>query len=104
MGRSFANQAPNKESHPIHPIQELPGSALRAREMYGANYNRVVLELAKVPAFAKLIRNDTCDLGNWISNPVASAPLLRPSYDPAIERQLGNIIAQTLDLEEDWWV
>jgi hypothetical protein len=28
MGRSFANQAPNKESHPIHPIQELPGSAL----------------------------------------------------------------------------
>ena len=28
MGRSFANQAPTKESHPIHPIQELPGSAL----------------------------------------------------------------------------
>jgi hypothetical protein len=24
------NQAPNKESHPIHQIQELPGSALRA--------------------------------------------------------------------------
>src|SRR6478752_10198769 len=29
MGRSFANLAPNKESHPIHPTQELPGSALR---------------------------------------------------------------------------
>jgi hypothetical protein len=28
MGRSFANQAPNKESRPIHPTQELPGSAL----------------------------------------------------------------------------
>jgi hypothetical protein len=28
MGRSFANLAPNKESHPIHPTQELPGSAL----------------------------------------------------------------------------
>lgn len=27
MGRSFANQAP-KKSHPIHPTQELPGSAL----------------------------------------------------------------------------
>src|SRR5207342_636229 len=27
-GRSFANLAPNKESHPIHPTQELPGSAL----------------------------------------------------------------------------
>jgi hypothetical protein len=28
-GRSFANQAPTKESHLIHPTQELPGSALR---------------------------------------------------------------------------
>jgi hypothetical protein len=28
MERSFANQAPNKESHLIHPTQELPGSAL----------------------------------------------------------------------------
>jgi hypothetical protein len=27
-GRSLANQAPNKESHLIHPNQELPGSAL----------------------------------------------------------------------------
>jgi DNA-binding transcriptional LysR family regulator len=30
MERSFANQAPNKESHLIHPTQELPGSALRS--------------------------------------------------------------------------
>jgi hypothetical protein len=30
MRRSFAKQAPNNESHPILPIQELPGSALRA--------------------------------------------------------------------------
>jgi hypothetical protein len=28
MARSIANQAPNNESHPIHQIQELPGSAL----------------------------------------------------------------------------
>jgi hypothetical protein len=28
MGRSFANQAPNKESHLIHQTQELPGSVL----------------------------------------------------------------------------
>jgi hypothetical protein len=28
MERSFANQAPNKGSHLIHPTQELPGSAL----------------------------------------------------------------------------
>ncbi|MBV1698441.1 MAG: hypothetical protein KGQ47_08830, partial [Hyphomicrobiales bacterium] len=29
--RSPENQAPNKESHPIHPIQEVSGSALTAR-------------------------------------------------------------------------
>src|SRR4029434_4498516 len=29
IGRSPENQAPNKESHPIHQTQELPGSALR---------------------------------------------------------------------------
>jgi hypothetical protein len=28
MGRSYANQAPNKESQPTPSIQELPGSAL----------------------------------------------------------------------------
>ena len=27
-GRSFANQTPARESHPIHPTQQLPGSAL----------------------------------------------------------------------------
>jgi hypothetical protein len=32
MGRSFANQAPNKESHLIHLTQELPGSALRVAD------------------------------------------------------------------------
>jgi IS30 family transposase len=31
MGRSFANQAPNNEAHPIHPTQELLGSALRGK-------------------------------------------------------------------------
>ena len=30
MARSIANQAPNNESHPIHQIQELPGSALKS--------------------------------------------------------------------------
>src|SRR5262245_33917432 len=29
IGRSPENQAPNKESHPIHQTQELPGSALK---------------------------------------------------------------------------
>src|SRR5450830_1616238 len=30
IGRSSANQAPNTESQPIHPIQHLLGSALRS--------------------------------------------------------------------------
>src|SRR5262245_6166465 len=36
MGRSFANLAPNNESHPIHSTQELPGSALSLRSILAA--------------------------------------------------------------------
>jgi aspartyl-tRNA(Asn)/glutamyl-tRNA(Gln) amidotransferase subunit A len=41
MERSFANQAPNKESHLIHPTQELPGSALTASEGAALHLSRL---------------------------------------------------------------
>ena len=34
MGRSFANQAPNNESHPIHPTQEVSGSVSQIAARY----------------------------------------------------------------------
>jgi hypothetical protein len=41
MGRSFANQAPNNESHPIHSTQELPGSALKVPSRTSLFSNRL---------------------------------------------------------------
>lgn len=76
---------------------------LQCREIYGANYNRLTIELAQVPAWARFIKEAPSSLGNWISNPITKAPLPRPGYDAAIEEQLGRQIAATLDLDEDWW-
>jgi hypothetical protein len=77
---------------------------LRSREVYGVSYNRLILEFAKVRVFAKFIKDDQHDLGNWISNPATRSPLPRPAYDRAVETELGRLIASTLDLEEDWWL
>lgn len=76
---------------------------IQAREMYGVNYNRLTIELAQVPAWAKFIKEAPSDLCNWVSNPITKADLPRPSYDPKIETQLGRQIAATLNLDEDWW-
>jgi hypothetical protein len=77
---------------------------LFSREAYGVSHNRLVLEFAKVRAFAEFIKDDGSHLCNWVSNPVSSAPLPRPAYDLKIEHALGQRIGQTLNLEEDWWV
>ena len=71
--------------------------------MYGANFNRLMIELAQISAFANFIRHQPSDLGNWISNPSVATPLPREAYDRAIETQLGLRIAETLNIDEDWW-
>ena len=77
---------------------------LSAREVYGANLNRVVLEMAQVPAFAEFIRERPERLGEMISNPISDDPLPREPWNHAVERQLGNVIGQTLGLPDEWWV
>lgn len=77
---------------------------IHAREMYGANYNRVTIELAQVPAWARFIKDAPSDLCNWVSNPITTTPLPRAGYDRDIERVLGQRIAATLGLAEDWWL
>jgi hypothetical protein len=76
---------------------------ITAREHYGANYNRAVLELAQVPAFARFIKGIPSDLGNWVSNPTSCDPLPREVYTDEATAKLGARIAATLNLAEDWW-
>jgi hypothetical protein len=76
---------------------------IMAREMYGAAYNRLTLELAQIEAFARFIKEGPLDLCNWVSNPTSHTPLPRVGYDSRAEQRLGRRIAGTLGLEDDWW-
>lgn len=77
---------------------------IRGREVYGAHYNRVSLELAQVPAFARFIKDRPSDLCNWVSNPISISPLERHRYSDDAMAKLGGRIASTLGLGEDWWL
>lgn len=71
---------------------------LTAREVYGASYNRLVLEMARVPSFASFIHDAGSDLCNWVSNPVTRSPLPQEPYDAKVEDRLGPLIEATLHL------
>lgn len=77
---------------------------IHGREMYGANYNRVTLELAQIPVWAKFIKDAPSDLCNWVSNPVTTTPLPRAAYDRDVEAALGRQIAATLGIDDQWWL
>jgi hypothetical protein len=51
-------------------ISDCFGPFIRAREMYGVAYNRLVIELAQVKAFAQFLKDRPSDLCNWVSNPI----------------------------------
>jgi hypothetical protein len=74
---------------------------LSAREGYGASYNRIVLELARVPAFASFIHNARQDLCNFVSNPTTTIPLPREPYSTDAQERLRRTIKQTLNLPDD---
>ena len=77
---------------------------LTGREVYGASYNRVVIELAQVPAFARFVREAPADLCNSVSNPIGHDPLPREPYSGDAERALGQAVARTLGLVDRWWL
>lgn len=77
---------------------------LTVRESYGAKYNRAVTELAQVPAFARFIHEAPADLCNSVSNPMSDDPLPREPYGRDAERRLGQAVARTLGLSDEWWI
>ena len=78
---------------------------ITAREQYGASYNRIVMELARVPSFARYIveNTKTSDLCNLVSNPISEASLTREPYNRDVEEALGRRVESTLHMESDEW-
>lgn len=70
----------------------------------GVNMNRFVLEAAKIPVFARFLRDARADLCNYVSN--SMYPALRSSperYEDAKMRRLGVIVSSTLKCDDDWF-
>lgn len=77
---------------------------LIARESYGADYNRLVVELAQIPAFADFLYTAKNNLCNFISNPMDTSPLKREPYSPEALTKLAGTVEATLGVESsDWW-
>ncbi len=76
---------------------------LQAREQYGANLNRIMLELAQVPAWTQFIRDaqQNANFCNFVSNPVSSDPLPREPHSYEAERRLRRRINVTLGLPDE---
>jgi glycosyltransferase involved in cell wall biosynthesis len=101
MARSIANQAPNNESHPIHQIQELPGSALRPEveglivpsKVYGiaATGRPLIAICAKNGEIARMVDQYQCGVviepGN--ANALVDS-ILQLSRDMALRAKMGS--------------
>ena len=71
---------------------------------YRVNHNRFVMEAAKIPVFAKFVRNGRADLCNYVSNSTAGdAPLPVEPFSNDSMRALGRAVSDTLDVEPDWF-
>jgi hypothetical protein len=72
------------------------------RENYGASLNRVTLELARVPAWARWIqRHQMGDLCNYVSNPSFRTQTPLETYSRDAQEALRQRVAATLNIEPD---
>ena len=70
-----------------------------ARECRGVHLNRLVTELAQIPAFATFLHQQDEHLFEFVSNPMNDIPLERVSLDNDVVERLARRISATLDLE-----
>ena len=66
------------------------------REGYGVAFNRIMLELARVPVWAKFVDEARGNLCDYVSNPISPEPLPRHPYERDPELALQRRIVQTL--------
>lgn len=95
---------------PIHKlnkgasIEDILDMMLTVVPTYAVNLNKFVFEAAKVPVFAKFLRNARSDLCNYVSNPVSFAHQSKAEpYSFKAMRKLGAVVSSTLGCQEDWF-
>ncbi len=66
------------------------------REGYGVSHNRAMMELARIPAWAKFVDETPGNLCDYVSNPMSPEPLPRGRYRREDELALQDRIAATL--------
>lgn len=64
--------------------------------------NTFLVEAAKIPVFAKFLRDGRHDLCNYVSNPCFPGRGAEP-YSDAEMRNLGTIVSRTLGCDENWF-
>ncbi len=69
---------------------------LFVRECYGVTFNRMMLELAQVPAWANFVDEARGNLCDYVSNPSSPEPLPRGPYERKSELALQRRIVETL--------
>lgn len=68
------------------------------------NLNRFVFEAAKIPVFAKFLRDARSGLCNYVSNSCFPDHQSKPEpYSDESMRRLGKIVNRTLGRDDDWF-
>jgi hypothetical protein len=95
---------------PIHPgrktprIEDILDLMLTVVPIYRINHNRFVFEAAKIPVFAKFLRNARADICNYVSNSCYPEYALKlEPYSNENKERLGRLVSQTLKCQEDWF-
>jgi hypothetical protein len=95
---------------PVHKLnkgaqlEDILDMMLTVVPTYGVNQNRFVCEAAKIPIFAKFLREARADLCNYVSNSCFPDHPSKPEpYSDKNMRRLGGIVSRTLGCDEDWF-
>jgi len=85
-------------------LEDILDMMLTVVPMYQVNRNKFVFEAAKIPVFAKFLRNARADLCNYVSNSIYTDHATKPEpYSDQALRRLGGIVSRTLGCDEDWF-
>lgn len=90
----------NKGAH----IEDILDMMLTVVPTLCVNMNCFVFEAAKIPVFAKFLRDARSDICNYVSNSCYPNHQPKPEeYSDSARRRLISIVSRTLGCDEDWF-